>query len=318
MTTIIIALVVILISLALLSWSADRFIMGASAVAQQLGASPLVIGLTIVAFGTSAPEMVVSALAALNQAPGLAIGNAIGSNITNIGLVLGFTALFAPLSIHSALIKREIPLLILISLLAGFLLLNGYLSRLDGIILIVSLGLFIAYLALVKQKEPLLNERSETEVKITASKAWFSLIIGLILLLVSSRALVWSGVNLATAFGVSDLIIGLTIVAIGTSLPELAATLASALKKQTDMAIGTVIGSNIFNLLGVLALPGLLAPGPLEANVAQRDMPTMLGFTLVFGLMAWFAYKGRGIGRLFGALLVSGYLIYMGWLIIYP
>ena len=300
---------------AVLIWGADRFVYGAAATARNLGVSPLVIGLTIVGIGTSSPEILVSTIAAYNGNPALAVGNAIGSNITNIALVLGVTAMIVPLLVKSDTLKREYPIMFLVMMLALVLCLDGELSRIDGAILFTGLVIMIIWmvkLGLRKHETDQLETEFEQEIPyITTANALFWLALGMILLLLSSKALVWGAVNIAHAFGISDLVIGLTIVAIGTSLPELAASVMSALKGEPDIALGNVIGSNMFNLLAVLSIPGLIAPHALDPEVLTRDFPFMIGFTIAMFIMA-FGFKESGkINRFEGALLVMGYIGYM-------
>ena len=304
--------------LVMLVWSADRFITGAAALANNLGVSPMLIGLTIVGFGTSAPEVLVSAMASLDGNPGLAIGNAIGSNIANIGLILGLTALIVPLSVHSGVLKREYPLLLAVSLISLALMWDGSLDRTDGVILVVLLVLILGWMirsAKLGVKDPIAGEfDAEIPHDIPMARALIWLIVGLVILLASSRLLVWGATNIATALGISDVVIGLTIVAIGTSLPELAATIASALKGEDDIAIGNVIGSNLYNILAVLSLPGLLAPGPFLPEILYRDQPTMLLMTIALFLMGYgFGKQGR-INRLEGAILLCAFLGYQSLL----
>lgn len=300
---------------ALLVWGADRFVTGAAALARNLGVSPLVIGLTIVGFGTSAPEMLVSAMAAWQGNAGIAVGNAIGSNITNIALILGVTALIAPLDINSRTLKRELPVLLVVMVAGLFLLLDGDLSRVDGIVLLAG---FLAMLTWMlgmalfgRNEDPLGTEFSEQiprDMRTGVALLWLA--VGLTVLLFSSRLLVWGAVGIAQALGVNDLIIGLTIVALGTSLPELAASVVSALKREHDIAVGNVIGSNLFNLLVVLGLPGLIQPLEIGAEVLNRDYPAMIGLTLLFFLMAY-GFRGPGtIHRSKGALLLTCYVGY--------
>lgn len=305
---------------ALLVWGADRFVTGAASSARNLGVSPLLIGLTIVGFGTSAPEILVSAVAAWQGNPGLAIGNAIGSNITNIGLVLGSTALVVPLSVHSGTVHRELPILIVATLVAWLLLSDGKLDFMDGMLLLAGLLVLLAsvtWLGLNRRdrKDPMIEEyEAEIPTDMPMSQSLFWLFFGLTVLLVSSRMLVWGAVDIAEYLGVSDLVIGLTIVALGTSLPELAASIISALKNEHDIAIGNVIGSNMFNLLAVLGLPGIIAPGPIDPAVLGRDIPVMVGLTIALLLMAW-GFRGSGrINRLEGALFLLAYLGYQSLL----
>ncbi|WOG29179.1 calcium/sodium antiporter [Endozoicomonas sp. 8E] len=312
-----IALAAILVGFIILTWSADRFVAGAAATASNLNVSRMLIGLTVVSIGTSAPEILVSLSAALQGFPGLAVGNAMGSNIANIGLVLGVTALIAPLPVKAALTKREIPLLLVITIISGLCIANGYLGRIDGLILLA--GLFITlYLMIRWQKqhpdEPAVEDEDIPEM--SSAKAWFMLGSGLLLLLGSSQLLVWGATEIAQAMGISDLVIGLTIVAIGTSLPELAASISSALKGHHDIALGNVIGSNTFNLLAVLSMPGLVAPGALDQAVILRDYPVMLGMTTLLTLICLIGRKPRHLGRVTGIALLSIYLLYGAWLFI--
>lgn len=320
--------IAILAGFSLLIWGADRFVMGASATANNFGVSPLIIGLTIVGFGTSAPEMIVSTVAALDGTPNLAVGNALGSNIANIALVLGLTALITPLYVHSKILQREYPIMFFIMLLVLGLLWDGQLSRLDGSILLAGMFVlmyFITRLGLRERQQleviknnhnntvdPLAEEFDEEIPKDMSTPMALSwLLFGLIVLLVSSKMLVWGAVNIAHEFGISDLVIGLTIVAIGTSLPELAASIASALKGEHDIAIGNIIGSNMFNLLGVLGIPGLIGAVTLDENVLSRDYPVMLGLSILLFVFAY-GFKGRGrINRLEASILLACYMGYM-------
>lgn len=303
----------IVTGLIILVWSADRFVAGAAATAKNLGMSPLLIGLTIVSFGTSAPEILVSLMASLDQAGSLAIGNALGSNIANIGLVLGITALIAPLPVKSGILKKELPLLLAVTVLAGLLLYDLTLSLGDGLILIAALigclYLFYRFQQASPDDDPLLEE-SDALPPMSTGKALFWLFVGLALLIASSRLLVWGAVQIATLLGVSELIIGLTIVAIGTSLPELAASVASALKKHHDIALGNVVGSNIFNLAAVMALPGFISPVTLEPLAFSRDYVMMLLITLALIGFCLLRRPFR-ISRGEGALLSASYVAYL-------
>jgi cation:H+ antiporter len=305
----------IIAGFAVLIWGADRFVDGAASIATNLGISPLIVGLTIVGFGTSAPEMLVSALAAFDGAPAMGVGNAIGSNITNIGLVLGITILITPLTVNSASLKREFPMLALVMAIALYLVWDLELNHLDGIILFSGFifTLFgMAYLAVKStEKDPLAQEfeKEFTEHQMSTKEAVLSFVIGLSALLVGSKALVWGATGIAQLLGVSDLIIGLTIVAIGTSLPELAASIISALKNEHDIAVGNILGSNMFNLLAVLAMPGLIAPSVLDPMILLRDFPVMIAFTLALFLFAYLGKNGR-IGRVAGSLMLVGYIGY--------
>ncbi len=315
MSTLLLSVLAVIGGFALLVWGADRFVDGAAATARNLGVSTLVIGLTIVGIGTSAPEMLVSAMAAWQGNPGLAVGNALGSNITNIGLVLGVTALITPLLVRSETLRREYPLMFAFMLLALWLTMDGELSRVDGVILLIgllALILWMVALGLRRNHDPLEREFEQEIPRMTTGVAMLWLLLGMVLLLGSSRLLVWGAVNIAQAFGISDLVIGLTIVAIGTSLPELAASVMSALRKEPDIAIGNVIGSNMFNLLGVLGLPGVIAPLRLEPAVLSRDFPFMIGLSIALFVMAY-GFRGDGrVNRWEGLLLITGYGAYLG------
>lgn len=310
----------ILLGFIVLVWSADRFVLGASAVARNFGVSPLIIGMTILGFGTSAPEMLVSGVAAWGGNPALGVGNALGSNITNIALVLGFTAIVAPMVVHSKVLKREFPLLFLVIALAAVLMIDNDLSRVDGLILLSGVVVMLWWMIrLARQEQKITGEElleveydDEIPTDMATKKAFFWLILGLVLLMASSRLLVYGAVDIATHFGVSDLIIGLTIVAIGTSLPELAATVSAALKKEHEMAIGNIIGSNLFNILAVLALPGIIMPTVLEPEVMSRDFIVMTLLTVALFLMAY-GFKGKDgqINRIEGAVLLASFIGYM-------
>jgi cation:H+ antiporter len=311
-----IQLVALVAGFGLLVWGADRFVAGAAGIAGNLGVSPLLIGLTVVGFGTSAPEMLVSAMASLEGNPGLAVGNAIGSNIANVGLILGVTALIVPLSVHSRIVRRELPVLLAITGLAYLLLRDGTLGAGDGLTLLgcmVALFGYTIYVGLTSRdaRDPMAEEyEAEIPAGLGLGRSLLWTLVGIVLLLGSSRLLVWAAVAIAEHFGVSELVIGLTIVALGTSLPELAASIASALKNEPDIAIGNVIGSNMFNLLGVLGLPGLLSPGPVQPEVLSRDVPIMAALTVALLIMAY-GFRGEGrINRFEGLLLLAAYTGY--------
>lgn len=302
---------------------ADRFVAGAAAIARNFGVSPLIVGLTIVAMGTAAPEMIVAAIAAWNGNPGIAIGNALGSNITNVALVIGATAIVAPLTVHSRVIRRELPLLIVIMVAVGGLMLDVELGYIDGVMLALGMVLlvtWIVWLGLRTRGDPVAGEFAAEVAPMSTARAAFWFIAGLALLLGGARVLVWGAVNVATSLGVSDEVIGLSIVAVGTSLPELAASITSALRKEDDIAVGNVVGSNMFNLLGVMAMPGLIAPGPFAAGLLWRDLPIALMLTLAFFAMATGYFTGRGgrINRVEGIVLVAAFISYMVFLYQWP
>ncbi len=298
-----------------LIYSADRFVLGAASIARNLGVSSLIIGLTIVGFGTSAPEILVSSIAAWEGNAGLSVGNALGSNIANIGLILGCTALIAPVSVHSSALRREMPILLLACLTAYGLSYDRHLGRIEGSVLMGGLALFLTWLVWQARRapttDPLVQEvESELPPEISLWRAWFWLVLGLAGLVASSKALVWASVGIAHHLGVSDLVIGLTVVALGTSLPELAASIASMLKQEDDLVIGNIIGSNMFNMLAVYAMPGLIRPGPLSAPVVARDFPWMLGLTLVLLLLGLGRRNPSRIGRLGGGVLLACFVTY--------
>lgn len=310
-----ITLSALIIGMLVLIWSADKFVDGAAGLARHMGLSPLLVGMLIVGFGTSAPEMLVAAVAALQGNPGLGIGNAIGSNITNIGLVLGVTAIIVNLPIYSRVLKIELPIILLSGIAVYLLLLYGNgLSRLDGWILAISLILTISILTRLSLSSPAPILAAEACAELPAAlplkSSLFWTIGGLVLLISSSKALVWSATEIAQLLGVSDLVIGLTIVAIGTSLPELAAAITSALKKETDFAVGTIIGSNIFNTLGVLAIPAIIGVSHIPEGVMDRDMPIMLGITALLLLLSIGFWQRFKITRKEGLILLACFIAY--------
>lgn len=315
------ALIAVVVGLILLIWSAEKFIDGAAATSQWLGLSPLLIGMLVIGFGTSAPEMMVSVLAAVQGNPGLAVGNAYGSNIANIGLVLGFVALLAPLAVHSSVIRKEIPLLLVVMLVTGLMLLDGWVARWEAICLLLALVVFIV-ISVVRSKgqqdDALISEVAETldSKPMSRGKAIIWTLVGLVLLIASSRLLVWGAVEIAVAFGVSDLIIGLTVVAIGTSLPELASSISALRRNEHDMVLGNVVGSNLFNSLAVVGLAGVITPIETGQEVLQRDWVVMLVMT---GLMMLFAFSWKGrprrINRFEGGGLLALFIAYTGYLV---
>lgn len=311
----------IIAGFAILVWSADKFVEGAASTAKHLGMPSLLIGILIVGFGTSAPEMVVSAIAAMEGNPALALGNAIGSNIVNIALILGITAIVAPITVNSKIVKKEIPLLLLIVLFSGYLLYDNTLTFTEGLILLFGFFSLIGWsiFAAIKGKGDALesemdDELIEHDMSLKAGIIW--LIIGLVLLIASSRLLVWGAVGVATEFGVSDLIIGLTIVALGTSLPELAASVIAARKGEHDIAIGNVVGSNMFNILAVIGIATVIAPmNNIPFEVLQRDWIVMFLLTIALFAMAY-GFKGKDgkINRIEGTILVICYVAYNTYL----
>jgi cation:H+ antiporter len=306
--------------LALLVWSADRFIEGAASVARHFGLAPLLIGMVIIGFGTSAPEMVVSSLAALQGNPGLALGNAYGSNITNISLILGLISLISPMAVHSQVLKRELPILTVVTALAVWQLWDGALSRIDALVL---LGVFAGLIGWTIREGLHYKDDTfgaETEQELVAHpmpfpRAMIWLVVGLLLLIASSRLLVWGAVEIAQGFGVSDLIIGLTIVAVGTSLPELASSIIAARKGEHDMALGNILGSNLFNTLAVVGIAGTIHPMAITPETLSRDMSIMSALTLSLFLIGY-GFRGPGrINRVEGAVLLSIYIGYTTYLL---
>lgn len=298
----------------ILTAGAEALVRGASSLALKLGITPLVIGLTIVAFGTSAPELAVSLKSALAGNPGIAIGNVIGSNIANIGLIIGITALIRPIQIQSQIVKRDIPIMIIVSLLFWGLNSDGDLSLLDGAILtslLVSYLIF-SYLSGKKTDKEEISCIEISEPKPLNPLIASLLIVGGISMLVGGGILFVDGaVELAGLFGISELIIGLTIVAIGTSMPELVTSVVAARKGEGDIAIGNVVGSNLFNILGILGITALVHP-IASSGLQLLDLSVMLILAIVLLPLAW---TGMRIGRREGALLLVTYLCYLGYLI---
>lgn len=299
----------------LLAWGADRFIDGAASIAKTLNVPSLLIGLTLVAMGTSAPEILVSAVAAFQGNTGLAIGNALGSNITNVGLVIGLTAIIVPISVRSRILRREMPLLAITSLVAAYLLWDKDLSLNDAYVLLTGLLLLLCWLGWtgIQHDDSEITEPASAHFNLPPRKAILLFIVGMFCLLAGSQLLVFGAVNIATALGVSDTIIGLTIVAFGTSLPELAASLGGVLKKEHDIAIGNVVGSNLFNLLAVLGVAGAIAPASVDDTVISTDLPVMLCLTAALIVMS-IGWKGEGrVNRIEASLLLVGWLGWQAW-----
>ena len=315
------AILAVVVGLAILVWSADVFIDGAVALANKLNVPSFLIGVIILGLGTSAPEMIVSMLAALEGSPELALGNAYGSNIVNIALVLGATVLISPIIIRKSIINRDMPLLLLVTAVAAWQLSDGVLSNTDGIVLIVLLVVVLGIQIILSLREG--NHEHEGDTVEETAKAEHSmaqglgrLFLGLLVLILSSRAIVWGAIELATLWGLSELIIGLTIVAIGTSLPELVASLSAARKGEHDMALGNIIGSNVFNTLGVVGVAALIAPITPSSIILSRDILAMSLLTLLLFAMCLFAFKTkRAFGRTSGTTLVLFFVGYTVWLI---
>ena len=316
------SLAAIVVGLALLIWSADEFVEGATAIAEHLGVSPLIIGITIVGFGTSAPEILVSVIAVLEDTPDLAIGNALGSNIANIGLILGVTAFMVAVPIDSNILKREFPLLLIATLVMVWCLYDLHLDLLDGIMMITLLFIMLWYMIdihrksaveRVEDKEAPDDPEAIEKMSLTAATGW--VILGLIILVGSSKLLVWGASNIALALGVSELIIGLTIVALGTSLPELAASISSLKKGVPDLAVGNVIGSNLFNSLAVIGIPAILTSFNIDEQVLYRDLPVVAGLTLLLYVLSRFPLAlPHYLTRAKGVLLLACFVIYQLYL----
>ncbi len=310
-------LLAVICGLVLLAWSADRFVYGAAALARNMGISPLIIGLTVVGFGTSAPELFVSAQAAMDGATGLALGNAVGSNIANTALVLGSAAMIAPMTIHSTILRREYPVMLLVMLVVFAMMWDLQLSRIDGLLLFIGLIVLIGWSVTLGLKEHANTDALSTEfdqelgqnIKPVIAISW--VIFGLVILLFSAQLLVWGAVKLAIWFGLSDTVIGLTIVAIGTSLPEVATTAASARRGETDIAIGNIIGSNNFNMLGVIGLAGMIQPTTIGTQLVFRDMTTMLALSLPLALVILMKKKTTRISTSHGLILLVCYSTYL-------
>jgi cation:H+ antiporter len=315
----ILACTAVAIGLVLLVWSSDRFVEGAAALAAHFGVSPFIIGMVIVGFGTSLPEMLISVQSAVQGNPGIALGNAYGSNIANIGLILGITALICPVLMPSAILKKDLPLLLAVTLLAALYVSNSSISRMEALGM---LALFAVIMLWTIRKgllgrEIFLTRESGKDIprSVPLWHSWLRICGGLIILLISSRMLIWGAVRAAGFFGVSDLIIGLTIVAIGTSLPELASSLAAIRKKRHDIALGNVLGSNLFNTLAVVGLAGSIRPMTMPAEVLTRDVSTMTALTLVLFVFGYNFGSGSRISRPAGAVLLLAYITYTALLI---
>jgi len=319
------AALAVIAGLLLLTFAADRFVSSASIVARTLGMSPLLIGMLIIGFGTSTPEIFVSVNAAWQDNPGLALGNAYGSNIINVAVILGLTALLAPIAVQSAVVRREIPLLLAATALTLALVYHdGHLGRNDGVMLLV-MFLFVMGWSIrqgMNSRDDQLAREVELEVgapregcQLAVQIIW--LLVGLVLLILSSRILVWGAVHIAQALGLSDLVIGLTIVAIGTSLPELASSLVAVRKGEHDLVLGNIIGSNLFNTLIVAGLTVVISPVMASAELLRRDLPVMVALTLALLLVALSCSgRPRRIGRLEGGVLLFGYVAYLAWILV--
>ncbi|RJG47452.1 calcium/sodium antiporter [Motilimonas pumila] len=314
MNAVLVSIITLAAGFIILSYSADRLLAVAATLAKQCGVSMLFIGITVIAFGTSAPELIVSAMAALNGAEGLAVGNGLGSNIINIGLVLGCCALMAPLSVHQNYLYRQFPFLLLAVLLCAGLMKNQVLSFFDALILLAGLCAYGVYLANMMSKQQQDISEEVDILDMNKHRAILETLMMLVLLLVGANMMVHGGVGVARGLGIDELTIGLTVVAFGTSLPELAAALAAVRRGHHDIAFATVIGSNLFNILGVIALPGLLGDGlQVSEQVLQRDIPAMVILTLALGVsFYWPLLRQRKQARAKTKVVMhrkSGYLL---------
>ena len=302
-----------------LLWGADRFVVGAAGTARNLGVPPLLIGLTLVGMATSGPEIFVAITASMAGDPALAAGNAIGSNIANIGMVLGMTALVMPISVQSVTLRREMPALLAVTLVMTMVFINLRLGRVEGLLLIGTLVLVLYWLVVLgkrsKTSDPIsLDYAAEIPEGLPMKRALAWLALGLVVLLTGSHLLVWGAQKLAIEFGVSELVIGLTIVAIGTSLPELAVSMVSAFKGEHDMAIGNIIGSNLFNSLAVVGVAGLIHPSTFDRELLTSHLPVMIGMTLALFLMTYNFGGHSRIRRVEGAILLGAFICYHGWI----
>jgi cation:H+ antiporter len=318
---IVLASLALVIGLVLLVWSADRFIQGASASARHFGMSPLLIGMLVVGFGTSAPEMVVSAFASIQGNPGIAYGNALGSNIANIALIIGITALISPIVVSSGIVRLEMPVLLLVTALSGVLVYTGELSRIDGLLLLAVFIALTAWSLWMNSRKPgdhlgaeVVESMNAPLLPMRTAIAWS--ITGLLLLIASSRVIVWGAVIIARGLGVDDLVIGLTIVALGTSLPELASCVAAARRQEHDIVVGNIIGSNLFNTLVVLGIAGVIAPSTLPADMLSRDFPVMAALTVLLFIFAYGFHRLKRVNRIEGGILVLIFVVYTCYLII--
>lgn len=316
----------VVVGLIVLVWSADKFIDGAADTAGYLGMSPLMVGMLIVGFGTSAPEMVVSAFAAFDGNPGIALGNAYGSNIANIGLVLGITALLYPLSVGSRIVKREIPLLVLVLVLCFGLLYDSTINQVEAVLMLLAIVIIMIFNTFYSSDSDSLNDSlvaenseeqiGEAAVKPTLAQSLMWLIIGLVLLLISSKYLVDGAVGIAEYFGVSKLVIGLTVIAIGTSLPELASSIAAAKKGESDIVLGNIIGSCLFNALAVVGIAGVIKPMSIEDIFLKRDFSTTIFLTVLLWVFAFGIRKAASISRKEGGILLGVYVAYTAYLLL--
>jgi len=310
------AMALLIIGLLLVVYGADRLVFSAAILCRSIGFSPLIIGMTVVSIGTSLPEIIIASAAALHGQLDLAVGTAIGSNITNIMLILGLAAVLHPFAVNSDILRRELPLMLLVSLLAGLFLFDGELSQIKGILLLVIAVLYLLFIIRIGRlaeragNDKLTREQAlELPQEGSLSVAFLWLGVALVIMPIATQMVIDNAAVLAHYFGVSDLVIGLTVIAIGTSLPELATAIAGVRKGEHDIAIGNIIGSNIFNLVFVLGIPALVAPGSFDPLAFARDYWLMLAVSAVFALLCW--RKPRQVGKPIGALLICGYIVWV-------
>jgi cation:H+ antiporter len=311
--------VLLLVGFLVLFKSADQFVIGSVATAKNLNISPMIIGLTVVALGTSAPEIFVAVASSLRGEPELAVGNAIGSNIANMGMVMGITALLVPLPFNREVLRHDLPIMALVTVCAGIVLFDNELTVWDGLLLVGVLALFLLRIAfdskLAANPEAVLEIAEVEDVpEMSLPRAILILVLSLLFLLMSSELLVYAVVYISKSMGVSELFIGLTVIAVGTSLPELVVSVTSALKGETDLAIGNIVGSNIFNILAVLSIPSFLAPTVLSEEILWRDYGLMAGMTIAVLVFAYGIRSVAKITRAEGALLLLAWSSYMVWL----
>ncbi|WP_084102625.1 calcium/sodium antiporter [Demequina sp. NBRC 110051] len=313
-------IVATVVGLIVLAWSADCFVLGASTVARYLGMAPLLIGMVVIGFGTSMPEMVVSAFAAVDGSPEIALGNAFGSNIANIGLILAVTAIMLPIVVKRGVLRNELPLLIVVTVAAWLLMSDGELSTGDAGAMVLMLVVLLTWQ--IMQARGQQGDQLEVDVDhhahdhpLSKKAAWIWLIVGLVILVLSSRLLVWGAVEIAEALGWSDLVIGLTVVAIGTSAPELASSIAAARKGENDLALGNVIGSNLFNTLGVVGIAGLIHPASVSTELLHRDLPFLMLLTVMLVALGYHWKRDGRINRIEGGVFLAMWLAYTTYLI---
>jgi cation:H+ antiporter len=315
----ILPIVAIMTGLILLTYSAERFVTGAAATARYFGMSSLLVGMVIIGFGTSAPELLVSGISAYGGNPGLALGNAYGSNIANIGLILGITALISPIAVASVVLRRELPFLCLVTLISAFLIWDGVISRLDGWLLLLMFAIVMGWSivrGMKQHKSDAPAQKHEIEYGIPLRRALFWLLIGLVLLALSARLLVWGAVEMAQFFGINDFVIGLTVAAVGTSLPELASSIMAAIKGEHDIAVGNVLGSNLFNTLPVVGIAAVIHPIDVSSRILSQDFLIMVAFTCAIFVLSFRLRKPSVINRIGGAILLVGYILYMSWVVV--